>query len=91
MKKYFFTKILLLTFSVFTVNFLSGREVVHPPVNYLAEVGCTKAIKVFLKDGVDLTKRNKHGLTPIESAALFGHKKVVELLLNAVFTDRHSF
>ena len=43
--------------------------------------GDYEAARVLIENGIDIQKHGEHGYTPLHQACAFGHKNIVELLL----------
>jgi ankyrin repeat protein len=54
-------------------------------IHYAAELGSIRQVKKFLNKGVDINAKNKdeNGETPLHTATLYGHRRVVEFLIES--------
>ena len=53
-----------------------GQQSIH----YVTEIGCFRAVKSLVRDGADLSAKNKFGFTPLEVALIYGHFEIAWFL-----------
>lgn len=59
------------------------------PLYFAAEANKPESIKELLKLGADPNPHNEHGVSALQVAAILGHTKIIEVLIDAgvsVFT-----
>ncbi|XP_017839750.1 myotrophin [Drosophila busckii] len=67
------------------------------PIHYAADFGHLNVLKYLIKEGADINKKDKHGITPLLAAVWEGHTDCVEYLLekgadkNGITPDGHSY